>query len=82
MWAAGGNGILESAGVALFVSGLSPYLLRGLPRQPDDDAGLQAPDEYQRTGERHEVLLHLEFLAWLFFCGFVSWGGAVWMERR
>jgi len=82
MLTGGGNGILESAGVALFVSGLSPYLLRGLPQQPGAYAGLQAPDEYHLAGEQQPLPLHLEIFAWLFFCGFVSWGGAAWMERR
>ncbi len=82
MFAGGGDGILENAGVALFVSGLSPYLLQGLPQQPDNYAGLQGPEEYRRAREQHQFPLHLEFLAWLFFCGFVSWGGAVWVERR
>ncbi len=62
--------------------GLSPYLRQGMPQQPDNYAGLRGPDEHQRAGEQHELPLHFEFLAWLFFCGFVSWGGAVWMERR
>jgi hypothetical protein len=80
--AGGGNGILESAGVALFVSGLSPYLPQGSPPQPDNYAGLRKPDEYPRAEQQHQFPLHLEFLAWLFFCGFVSWGGAVWVDRR
>jgi hypothetical protein len=82
MLAGGGNRILESTGVALFVSGLSPYLLQGLPQQPDNYACLRGPEEYPRAGRQHQFPLHLEFLAWLFFCGFASWGGAVWMERR
>jgi hypothetical protein len=82
MLASGGNGILESAGVALFVSGLSPYLLQGMPQQPDNDARPGEPVEYPRAGRRRQFPLHLEFLAWLFFFGFVSWGGTVWMERH
>ena len=82
MLASSGNGILESAGVALFVSGLSPYLPQGSPQQPDNYAGLQGPHEFQRAGERQQFPLRLEFLAWLFLCGFVSWGGTVWMVRR
>jgi len=80
--AGGGNRILEGTGVALFVSGLSPYLLQGSSQQRGSYVGLQRPDEFQRSGERHQFPLHLDFFAWLFFCGFVSWGGTVWMERR
>jgi hypothetical protein len=82
MLAGGGNGILESSGVALFVSGLSPYLVQWLPHQPDKYARLREPEEYPRAGRQHQFRFYLEFRAWLFFCGFVSWGGAVWMERR
>jgi hypothetical protein len=80
--AVGGNRILESTGVALFVSGLSPYLLQGSSQQRDSYAGLQGSDEFQRAGEQHQFPLRLESLAWLFFFGFVSWRGTVWMERR
>jgi hypothetical protein len=80
--AGGGNRILESTGVALFVSGLSPYLLQGSSQQQDSYAGLQGSDEFQRAGEQHQFPLRLESLAWLFFFGFVSWRGTVWMERR
>jgi hypothetical protein len=82
MLSGGGNRIIESAGVALFVSVLSPYLPQGLPRQPGNDACLREPEEYTEAGRQQQFPLHLEFLAWLFFCGFVSWGGTVWMERR
>ncbi len=82
MLTGGGNGILENAGVALFVSGLSPYLRQGMPQQPDNYAGLQAPDEYHLAGEQQPLPLHLEIFAWLFFCGFVSWSGMAWMGRR
>jgi hypothetical protein len=80
--AGGGNGILESAGVALFASGLSAYLLQGLPQQLDNCACLREPGEYPQAGQQHQFPLHLEFLAWLFLCGFVPRGGAALMERR
>jgi len=82
MFRGGGNGILENAGVALFVCGLSPYLLRGLAQQPDNYACLREPEEYQQAGEQRRFPLHLEFVGWLFLCGFVSWRGALWMSRR
>jgi hypothetical protein len=85
MFPGGGSGVIESAGVALFVCGLSRYL----PRDSSQESG--PPDQYACVGEPHECEgaaeqrrfpLQLEFLGWLFLCGFVSWGGAVWVERR
>jgi hypothetical protein len=78
----GGNGILESAGVALFVSGLSPYLLQGLPQQPDNYACLREPDNCQLAGEQRPFPAYLELFAGLLLCGLIYWGSAAWMARR
>jgi hypothetical protein len=78
---AGSDRILDDAGVSLFVSGLSPYLLRGLPQHPGNHARLREDEEYPLAGKQHQFPSHLEFTAWLFFCGFVSWGGAVLLDR-
>jgi hypothetical protein len=81
----GGSGVIESAGVALFVCGLSRFLLRDSPQEPalpDQCAGVREPHEYEGASEQRRFPLHPEFLGWLFLCGFVSWGGALWMERR
>jgi hypothetical protein len=78
----GANGIHQNLGVALFVSGLSPYLPQRLPRRSDNCAFLREPEEYQQAGEQHPFPFNLEFLAGLFLCGVVSWGGALWVERR
>jgi hypothetical protein len=82
MFPGGGNGILQNLGVALFVSGLSPYLPQGLPRQSDNFACLREPEEYQQAGEQRQSPWYLEFLAGLFLCGVVSWGRALWTSRR
>jgi hypothetical protein len=85
MFPGGGSGVIESAGVALFVCGLSRYLPRDSPQEPalpDQCASVREPHECEGAGEQRQLPLHLEFLGWLFLCGFVSWGGALWMERR
>lgn len=80
----GGDGIVKGAAVALFVSGLNPYLLQGQPPQPDSSAGRRSSEEYHQIGEQRPFSFDfdLEFLAGILLCGLVYWGGALWMERR
>jgi len=74
--------ILEDPGLALLVSGLSPYLPQGFPpRTPDsgDGDGLRG----QRWGgDQRQFPLDIELLAGLLLCGVVCWGGAEWVARR
>jgi hypothetical protein len=53
----GGNGILENVGLAVFVSGLSPCLLRDSLKQPlpDECAGLRESGEYPPAGEQRRL---------------------------
>lgn len=85
MAAGGGNGILESAGVALFVSGLSRYLPQNSPQrrgQAEEYAGQREFDEYQLAGKQRQIALRLELLlAGLLLCGLAYWGGAAWVDR-
>jgi hypothetical protein len=85
MFPGGGSGVIESAGVALFMCGLSRYL----PRDSSQEAAVT--HQCACVGEHHEcegadeprrLAMHPEFLGWLFLCGFVSWGGTLWVERR
>lgn len=81
----GDNGIVENAGVALFMSGLSPYLPQGSPRQsglPDQPASALESREYQQASDQRRFPLYLEVLAGVLVCGLISWGDVMWMGRR
>jgi hypothetical protein len=81
----GGNGILQNVGLAVFVSGLSPCLLQDFLEQrplPVECASLRKSHEYRPAGEERRFPLYLEILAGVFLCGLISWGDAVWMDRR
>jgi hypothetical protein len=82
---AGGNGLLQDVGLAVFVSGLIPRLPQDSPNEPAPPAqcaSLQESGEYQPAGEQRRFPLYLEILAGVFLCGLISWGDAVWMDRR
>ena len=75
--------ILNHPGLALLVSGLSPYLPQGFPQQTREDNGcLRGSDGFQQAGQQRQFPLDLEFLAALIIFGFVCWGGAEWIARR
>jgi hypothetical protein len=78
-----GSGILQNLGLAVFVSGLSPYLPQDSQKQPclpDQCASLRGSDEYQLAGEQRRFPLYLEILAGVFLCGLISWGDAMWTQ--
>lgn len=85
LFSGGGNGILQNLGVALFVSGLSPYMPQDSARQPglpDQCASVRESGEWKGAGEQRRFPFYLEFLAGVLLCGFIFWGDAVWMGRR
>jgi hypothetical protein len=75
--------ILNHPGLALFVSGLSPYLPQGFPeRVREDNRCLRGSDGRQQAGQEGQFSIDLEFLAALIIFGFVCWGRAEWIARR
>jgi hypothetical protein len=81
----GGNGVLQSVGLAVFVSGLSPCLPQDSPKQspmPDECSSLRESNEYRLAGEQRRIPMYVEILAGVFLCGLISWGDAVWTDGR
>jgi hypothetical protein len=81
----GGNGILQNLGVALFVSGLSPYMPQDSAQQPslpDQRASVRESGECKGAGEQRRLPAYLQILASVLLCGLIFWGDAVWMGRR
>ncbi len=79
------GGIIEVCGLALAVTGLSPYLPQGIPlgqRQPDENGCLQGGGGHRQAGEQRRFLFDLEFLAGLLIGGLGCWGSAAWAGRR
>ncbi len=77
------EGMLVDPGPAFLVTGLSPYLPQGFPKQTrEDNDCLRGSDWLQQAGQERWLSLDLEFLAALIVCGFVCWGGAAWIDRR
>jgi len=75
--------ILEDPGLALLVSGLSPYLPQGFPQQTREENGcLRGSDELEQAGQEGKFPLDLGCLAALVVCGFACWGGVAWIDRR
>ncbi len=80
-----GNGMFQNLGVALFVSGLSPYLPQDSPRQPglpDQPASARESRECMQTGGQRRFPLYLEILASVLLFGLISWGDAMWIGRQ
>jgi hypothetical protein len=81
----GANGILQNLGVALFVSGLSPYMPQDSAQQPslpDQRASVRESGECKGAGEQRRLPAYLQILASVLLCGLIFWGDAVWMGRR
>jgi hypothetical protein len=81
----GGNGILQNLGVALFVSGLSPYMPQDSAQQPglpDQCASVRESNECRLAGDQHRFPLYLQILASVLLCGLISWGDAAWIAKR
>lgn len=76
-------GMLGDPGLVYLVSGLSPYLPQGFPQQTREDNGcLHGSAGLKQIGEQGQFPWDFELLAVLLICGFVWWGGAVWVGRR
>ncbi|MGB8028981.1 MAG: hypothetical protein WCF30_04870 [Terracidiphilus sp.] len=75
--------ILNNPGLALLVSGLSPYLPQGFPERAREDNGcLRGSEGLRQAGQEGQFSIDLELLAVLIIFGFVCWGGAEWIARR
>jgi hypothetical protein len=91
MFPGGGNGIVESAGAALFVSGLSRYLPQDSqqgPGLPDESATAPEPHEYEQAGEQRRFSLIIQILACVallmacvLLCSLIFRGDAVTRRR-
>ena len=77
------DGMLGDSGLAYLVSGLSPYLPQGFPQQTREDNGcLRGSDGVRQAGQEGQFPWDFGLFAALLICGFVCWGGVVWIDRR